>query len=90
MHEGVCGEGRIGTSISKKVLRRAVARNRVRRLVREVFRENREALSGKDLHIVGRMALKANWAALTKESVRIEFERFFRSLSPSDGFNKEV
>ncbi|MBY0370700.1 ribonuclease P protein component [bacterium] len=68
------GEGRIGISLSKKVMKASVARNRVRRLVREVFRERREGLPGIDLHLVGLNALKTDWNSLNKEAVAKEFQ----------------
>ncbi len=67
------GQGRMGVSLSKKVMREAVARNRVRRLLREVFREQRALLSGIDVHIVGRDELKEDWAHLGKSEVEKEF-----------------
>ncbi len=40
---------RLGITVSKKVSRKAVQRNRIKRLVREYFRHNQESLSGYDV-----------------------------------------
>lgn len=45
---------RLGLAISKKCARKAVDRNRIKRMVRESFRHNIECLRGLDLVIVGR------------------------------------
>jgi ribonuclease P protein component len=77
------GKGRMGVSLSKKVLRNAVARNRVRRLLKEVFREERADLTGFDLHVVGREGLKADWAKLNRGLVEKEFQRWETALRRS-------
>ena len=43
---------RLGLAISKKRLRSAVLRNRIKRLVRESFRENKTTLAGKDIVVL--------------------------------------
>lgn len=48
--------GRIGYVIAKKVLARAVDRNRIRRKLREVVRLQRDALAGHDVIIRVRRA----------------------------------
>lgn len=77
------GQGRMGVSLSKKVLRNAVARNRVRRLLKEVFREERADLSFVDLHVVGREELKTDWAGLDRARVEKEFQRWEAALRRS-------
>ena len=72
------GQGRMGVSLSKKVLRNAVARNRVRRLLREVFRAERANLEGIDFHVVGRDELKADWSELSRNEVEKEFLKWER------------
>jgi len=60
---------RLGVTVTKKV-GQAVERNRIKRLVREYFRLNRHALSGKwDINII------AKW-----QSAGIDSERAARSL----------
>ena len=49
-------EARLGVVVAKKLLKRAVDRNRVKRVVREQFRLRRAGLSGIDL--VVRLAVK--------------------------------
>ena len=56
------GGSRIGVVVSKKVAARAVDRNRIKRLVREVFRQGREQFGGNDLVVVARRCpLRGGW-----------------------------
>lgn len=43
---------RLGIAVAKKRIRRANRRNRLKRLVRESFRENQDRLAGLDLVVV--------------------------------------
>ena len=47
---------RLGLAISKRNIKTAVGRNRVKRLVRESFRRNRERLAGLDIVVLSRHA----------------------------------
>ena len=53
---------RLGLVISRKAARTAVARNRIKRLVRESFRHAQQPLGGLDIVVIGRpgIALQAN------------------------------
>lgn len=53
---------RLGLVISRKAARTAVARNRIKRLVRESFRNTQPPLGGLDIVVIGRpgIALQAN------------------------------
>ena len=67
--ENAVGWTRIGITISKKVDKRAVARNRLRRRIRELFRLNANRLvSGLDLVVVARF----NAAECSFENVESE------------------
>lgn len=70
------GQGRLGVSLSKKVMKQAVARNRVKRLLREVFRASRGHLGAIDVHIIGREALRADWDTLARTQVEKEFQKW--------------
>jgi len=73
---------RVGLVFSKKNLRRAVQRNRIKRLVRETFRQ-RTDLPAYDVVVIGRQGLKQienpqliqildeMWTRLQKKSVRV-------------------
>jgi ribonuclease P protein component len=50
-------ESRLGLAIAKKVLPKAVSRNRIKRLVREVFRHNRADLLNHDYVVLCRKGL---------------------------------
>jgi ribonuclease P protein component len=67
------GTGRMGISISKKVLRRATARNRVRRLLKETFRHHRSALNNSDVHVIGLPGLEKVWRDLSRGDIESVF-----------------
>jgi ribonuclease P protein component len=67
------GSGKLGISIAKKVLRESVARNRVKRLIREAFRYQQETLSKVDLHVIGKAKLSQHWKSLKRCDVENEF-----------------
>jgi len=50
---------RLGLAISKKNAKRAVDRNRIKRLIRESFRQNREKLPGIDLVVMAKPVTKS-------------------------------
>jgi len=47
------GEARLGLIISKKCSKKAVLRNRIKRIVRESFRLNHDMIGGYDIIIIG-------------------------------------
>ena len=47
---------RLGLAISKRSIRTAVGRNRVKRLIRESFRHHQQGLSGLDIVVLSRQA----------------------------------
>lgn len=49
---------RMGLAIAKKQLNRAVWRNRIKRLARELFRQHKQALSGYDIVVLGRRGMQ--------------------------------
>lgn len=61
----VAGEARLGLAVSRKVSKRAVARNRIKRIVRESFRLHRAGLPALDVLVIARpIAAGAENAAL--------------------------
>ena len=46
--------GRLGLAIAKKRAKRAVDRNRIKRIVRESFRQHQAILAGKDIIVLAR------------------------------------
>lgn len=60
---------RLGLAIPKRGIPRAVARNRVKRLIRESFRTHQAQLQGVDVVVIGRSKMAS-----------IDTANFFRSL----------
>lgn len=50
------GQARLGLAVSRKVSKRAVARNRIKRIVRESFRSRRAELPALDVLVIARPA----------------------------------
>ncbi|WP_456445188.1 ribonuclease P protein component [Thiolapillus sp.] len=71
---------RLGLAVAKKHVRRAVDRNRIKRLVRESFRRHRQALKGLDLVVLVKpgiqnadnrtllASLQTHWQRLQKQT----------------------
>jgi ribonuclease P protein component len=68
-------------AVSKKNVRRAVDRNRIKRVIRESFRHNRQALEGLDIVVLGRRgmdkrtnrvlfdSLSKHWKTISEQNV---------------------
>jgi len=77
------GTARLGITTTRK-LGSAVARNRVRRLVREAFRRNRGALpAGADVVVVAKRAAAGSPAALIADDLLEIGHRAARLLEPA-------
>jgi ribonuclease P protein component len=65
------GDARLGLAIARKQVRRAVDRNRLKRIARECFRKQRDALHGIDLVVMAR----AEAATAETATLRASLER---------------
>ncbi|MDX2463835.1 MAG: ribonuclease P protein component [Porticoccus sp.] len=80
-HNGL-SHARLGLAISKRFIKTAVGRNRVKRLLRESFRQHQSLLTGLDIVVLNRdaahktsnveltKALKAHWRRVAKRCVK--------------------
>lgn len=57
-HKRDSGEARLGLIVAKKTDKRAVGRNRIKRLVRDSFRHQKEHLEGLDIIFLARQGIK--------------------------------
>ncbi|GGX48146.1 ribonuclease P protein component [Saccharospirillum salsuginis] len=71
------GQARLGFIISKKNVRTAVGRNRIKRIAREVFRLNYDTLPPIDIILLGRKGLDG----LSNEELHKTFAKQFRKVS---------
>jgi len=75
------GHVRLGLAISKRIIKNAVGRNRVKRLVRESFRQHQQSLIGLDIVVLSRNgALQASNAELTS-SLQTHWQRLAKQLA---------
>ena len=84
--DSVSGEARLGLIVPKRILQRAVDRNRVKRVLREWFRHSRTRLAGRDCVIrltparTKGPAVKADGVSLLAELERIVPREAVRSV----------
>ncbi len=67
---------RLGLAVSRRVNKRAVVRNRIKRVVRESFRQNKGALTGLDIVVVAKSAA----AEADKAQLKAVIERHWQQL----------
>ncbi len=69
-------ECRLGMAVSRKVSKRAVARNRIKRVVRESFRAQRARLPAVDVLVIARPSA----AEVDTRVLRADLDRLWRRL----------
>jgi ribonuclease P protein component len=74
---------RLGLAISRKVARSAVARNRIKRIVRESFRHYQPQLGGLDWVVMGRAGVTNQANALLFASLQRHWQRLAQLCAPS-------
>lgn len=72
---GAGHEPRLGLAISRRVARSAVARNRIKRVVRESFRRNRGRLPALDIVVLARQAATGTDNRALFESLERHWQR---------------
>jgi len=85
VHANELKRSRIGIIVGKKVAPRAVDRNRIKRLVRETFRQDRWRLGSNDLVVLARRCPpRAGWDAARGELAAL-FVQIAGHLDPVTG-----
>ncbi len=69
------GVARLGLAVSRRQARRAVDRNRIKRLVRETFRERQGRLGGVDLVVIARGGARQATGAELRSVLGRQLER---------------
>lgn len=71
------GHPRLGVALSKRQVRRAVERNRIRRQLRESFRLHQHQLGGVDIVVLGRAGIDT----LSTQELRSAIDRSWEELA---------
>ncbi len=77
------GHPRLGLAVSRKAARRAVERNRAKRLVRESFRYHQQALGSLDLVVIARPGLESRENRALVDSLGRHWVRLIRRCARS-------
>ena len=73
---------RLGLAISKKRLRLAVQRNRIKRLVRESFRRHQEELAGVDIVVLAQKSILQKNNSELRQSIEKHWEKIIKCAKP--------
>lgn len=71
------GIARVGLAVSRRVSKRAVERNRIKRQVRESFRQRRVGFPGFDVMVIARSSAASN----DNSHLRSDLERLWRRIA---------
>ena len=75
---------RLGLAVAKKNVRKAVDRNRVKRLVRDYFRRHSAQLSGLDVVVLARRGIDSESNAEMRAQLELHWQRL-GNFSPAAG-----
>ena len=75
---------RLGFAISRKRVSKATARNRIRRLVRESFRHNRQTVGNVDIVIIARETAPAASNPKLRESIEQHWSRLQAAMADNN------
>lgn len=79
---------RLGLAISKKNCRQATARNRIKRIVRESFRQHQEQLTGLDVVVMNQPAAKTGSNRQLFDSLTSHWQRCERAAAAANRQDK--
>lgn len=74
---------RLGLAIAKKTVAKAVQRNRIKRLVRESFREHQHMLAGNDIVVLAKKGLQDRNNSEIQRSLTQHWERLVKRCAES-------
>lgn len=77
------GTARLGLAIAKKSLPLAVQRNRIKRLVRESFRNHQQLLLGLDIVVMARKGVQEKTNTELMESLNKHWSKLVRKCAQS-------
>lgn len=72
------GQARLGLAISRKNVRRAVDRNRIKRVIRESFRQHLDQLIGLDIVALGRSGVAAKDNEELRAALGVHWDKLAR------------
>ena len=81
---------RLGLAISKKHCRQATARNRIKRIVRESFRQHQDELTGLDIVVMNQPAAKTGSNGQLFDSLTGHWQRCEQAARQADRQDKKT
>lgn len=69
---------RLGLAISRKAVRTAVSRNKVKRAIRESFRTHADILTGLDIVVLAQQQVKPGESRIMNQSLRSHWQRILQ------------
>jgi ribonuclease P protein component len=76
---------RLGLAISKKHCRKASSRNRIKRMIRESFRQHQQQLAGLDLVVINQPAAATAEKGAMSESLARHWQRCMKAQPTEQG-----
>lgn len=73
-------QGRLGLVMAKKHLRHAVDRNRIKRLIRENYRQQQQAFAGVDMVVLSRTGLDKLSNSEFTQQLNQQWQRIFKKI----------
>lgn len=74
---------RLGLAIARKIVKSAAARNRIKRIVRESFRQHQQQLGALDCVVLGRTGIAAQDNAVLFAALEQHWRKVARPCAPS-------
>jgi len=80
-HHALLASARLGMAVSRKVSKKAVVRNRIRRQIRESFRKQRAQLPNVDVLVIARVSAAEQANPVLREELDVLWQRLIAAAA---------